>query len=238
MVSPEEQRPRGRRILFITAHPDDSEFGAAGSAAKWAREGREVHYCIVTNGDKGSSDPEASPEQVAALRAREQRAACDTIGGQELIILGYPDGTLQNTLDVRRDIVRVIRRLKPDVVVCQDPTVRFRGNSINHPDHRAAGDAALDAVFPSARDHLVFPELLAEGLRPHKVTEVLLMGTAEPDLYIDITDTIDIKIAALQCHASQVNGRDVAKFVRERAQQLGHSAGYEYAEAFRYISLQ
>lgn len=238
MDSQADKRPDGRRILFITAHPDDSEFSAAGSAAKWAREGREVSYCIVTNGDKGSADPEATCEQIAALRAKEQRAACNAIGGRDLIILGYPDGTLQNTIDVRRDIVRVIRRLKPDVVVCQDPTVRFRGNYINHPDHRAAGDAALDAVFPSARDHLVFPELIAEGLLPHKVGEVLLTGSLEPDLYIDISETIDAKVAALECHASQVTGRDVATLVRERAQQTGHVAGFAYAECFRYLHLQ
>nr|MBA2448532.1 PIG-L family deacetylase [Chloroflexota bacterium] len=159
--------------MVVVAHPDDAEFMAAGTVAKWAREGKDVVYVLCTNGDKGTSDQSVSPVDLAEARRREQQAAGDRLGVREVVFLGYEDGVLQNSLALRRDVVRQIRRFKPDVVVCQDPTTRWSAQGyINHPDHRAAGDATLDAVYPSARDPHVFPDLLAEGLEPHKVREV------------------------------------------------------------------
>ena len=157
----DEQQYEARSVLVVVAHPDDAEFMAAGTLAKWAREGKEVNYVVCTAGDKGTSDPNLSPSVLAEIRRKEQREACDRVGANELVFLGYEDGVLQNTLQLRRDVVRMIRRFRPDVVVCQDPTSRWSAQGyLNHADHRAAGDATLDAVYPSARDPHVFPDLL------------------------------------------------------------------------------
>lgn len=233
----EEQR--ARRVLVVVAHPDDAEFGAAGTVAKWAREGAEIAYVLCTSGDKGTSDPNVDPADLAKTREQEQRNACALLGVKHVVFLRYPDGILQNTIALRRDIVREIRRFKPDVVVCQDPTRRWFGQGyLNHPDHRAAGDACLDAVFPSARDPHVFPELRAEGFEPHKTAEVYLMGTNEPDVWVDISDTIEAKIAALREHRSQIGDRDEFEaWVRERARAVGEPQGLAYAEAFKYFKL-
>ena len=178
---------------------------AAGTLAKWARQGCEVSYVLCTSGDKGSSDPEVVPAELAATREREQRAAAAVVGARDVAFLRYPDGALQNTLELRRDLVREIRRFRPDVLLCQDPTNRFSNGYVNHPDHRAAGDTALDAVYPSARDYHAYPDLIEEGLMPHKTLEVYLGGTADSStVWVDISDTIDLKVAALREHASQV----------------------------------
>ncbi|MDP8922638.1 MAG: PIG-L family deacetylase [Chloroflexota bacterium] len=240
----DEQEYQPRSVLVVVAHPDDAEFMAAGTLAKWAREGKDVNYVVCTAGDKGTSDPNMSPAALAEIRRREQRAACDRIGANELVFLGYEDGVLQNTLQLRRDVVRMIRRFRPDVVVCQDPTSRWSAQGyLNHADHRAAGDATLDAVYPSARDPHVFPDLLKEGLQPHKVREVYVGGTNTPDVWIDIADTIDAKIAALRAHESQVGpevrpNRDLDAFIRERAAIVGAPQGLQYAEAFKYFMLR
>ncbi|MCC7106715.1 MAG: PIG-L family deacetylase [Chloroflexi bacterium] len=225
--------------MVVVAHPDDAEFGAAGTIAKWAKEGKEIAYVLCTSGDKGTSDTSISPEDLARARKEEQRAACEALGVREVVFLGYEDGVLVSTLELRKDIVREIRRFKPDVVVCQDPTVRWVASGyLNHPDHRAAADATLDAVYPSARDPLVFPDLLAAGLEPHKVREVYLMTFANADTWIDITDTIDRKIAALQAHESQVNGRqNFSDLIKQRARQTAEGRDMEYAEAFKYLKL-
>ena len=239
----DEHGYQARCVMVIVAHPDDAEFMAAGTVAKWAREGKEIIYVLCTSGDKGSSDPSVSPAELARARGEEQKAAASRLGVREVVFLGYEDGVLQNGLELRREIVRQIRRFKPDVVVCQDPTTRWSAQGyLNHPDHRAAGDAALDAVYPSARDPHVFPELLAEGLEPHKVREVYVGGTNSADTWMDIGDTIDVKIEALRAHESQVgNGArpdwDIEKFLRERAQQIAEGHGMQYAEAFKYFNL-
>ena len=238
----DEQTYEARSVLVVVAHPDDAEFGASGTIGKWASEGKEINYVLCTSGDKGSSDRSISPAKLAEMRRAEQREACNRLGVKELVFLNYEDGTLQNTLALRRDIVREIRRFKPDVVLCQDPTTRWSSQGyINHPDHRAAGDATLDAVYPSARDALMFPELLCEGFEPHKVKEVYLAGTNTPDVYIDIEHSIHLKIAALQAHVSQVGNRpgwDLESVIRERAGQIGAPQGLKFAESYKYFRLR
>ena len=242
----DEQQYEARSVLVVVAHPDDAEFMAAGTIGKWGLEGKEINYVLCTAGDKGSSDRSMSPSKLAEIRRREQREACDRLGVKELVFLNYEDGVLLNTLALRRDIVREVRRFKPDVVVCQDPTMRWSGQYINHPDHRAAGDAALDAVYPSARDALVFPELLCEGFEPHKVKEVYLGGSMVGDVYVDIEESIHLKVAALKAHVSQVGdgprpdrpGWDLETVIRERAAQVGEPQGMKFAEAYRYIRLR
>jgi LmbE family N-acetylglucosaminyl deacetylase len=227
------------RVMVIMAHPDDAEFTVAGTVAKWAREGKAVIYVICTDGSRGSNDPKVRPEQMVAVRRAEQDAAARVLGVEEVVYLGYEDGTLQPSLALRRDLTRVIRRYRPDIVICQDPTVRYYGDGyLNHPDHRAAGDAALDAVFPSARTRYIFPELLAEGLEPHKVREVLIRGSLSPNLWVDISDTIELKIAALKKHESQVSHfQGLEEGIRARAQQVAEGQDMTYAESFKRITL-
>jgi LmbE family N-acetylglucosaminyl deacetylase len=245
-VPPTDDSPAPRRVLVIQAHPDDVEFSCAGTVAKWVSEGAEVHYCSITSGDKGSADPTISGPDLATTREREQRNACDVLGVKSVTFLGYLDATLVPDLALRRELTRVIRRVKPDVLLCQDPTMRYGGQRyINHPDHIAAGEAALGAVFPSARDVKTFPELLAEGLEPHITPEVYIYGAREPDVWVDISDTIDTKIAALKEHKSQV-GDDADKLVemmrewgRENARQHPHRPDDfgEFAESFKYVKI-
>ena len=226
-----------RRILVIVAHPDDAEFGCAGSVARWVGEGREVFYCLITNGNRGSDDAAMTPERLAAIREDEQRAAARSLGVEDLVFLGYPDGELEDTREARRDVVRAIRRFRPDRVVTQNPFPTLNPYS-GHRDHRHAGRLALDAVYPYARDRLHFPELLVEGWQPHKVREVYLLGHGEPDTFVDITASMDRKLAALRCHASQLKDfTGVEGLVRERAADVGKPHGYTYAEGFRAIHL-
>ena len=195
------------RILVVVAHPDDAEFGCAGSVARWVADGAEVHYCLFTSGNAGSDDPSMTPERLAAVREAEQRAAARVLGVKSVAFLHYPDGDLEDTRDARRDVIREIRRVRPDRVVCQSPFPSFNPYS-GHRDHRHAGRLTLDAVYPYARDRMHFPELLAEGFEPHKVRGVYVMGHDEPDIVVDITATMDRKLEALRCHASQL--RDFA----------------------------
>lgn len=225
------------KILVVVAHPDDIEFGLAGSVARWTDEGHHVVYCIVTDGAAGSNDPSVDPQTLVETRRAEQMAAAATVGVHDVRFLGYPDGSLQPTIELRRAITRVIREVRPQRVVCQDPTTYFFGSTyINHPDHRAVGEATLYAVFPSAETRHIFPELLAEGLEPHKVSELYLDLTLHPDTYVDISNTIDRKIAAISCHRSQV-GPEVLNQVRQWAAEAGAKAGFAYAEAFRVLHL-
>ncbi len=222
-------------ILVIAAHADDIEFAAAGTIAGWVAAGHPVTYCIVTDGAAGSNEPGIDPAALVRQRQAEQRAAAQALGVQDVRFLGYPDGILQPTLELRRELTRLIRELRPFRVLCQDPTLVFAGNTyINHPDHRAAGEAALYAVFPSAETRPIFPELLAEGYEPHKVRELYLMFPAAPDLYLDISDRIEQKIASLLCHRSQL-GPEVAEWVRKWDAEHGAQLGVDYAEAFRVI---
>jgi len=225
------------RILAVFAHPDDPEFSLAGSAARWTDEGAQVTYCVVTNGAAGSNDPNQDLDELVQLRQAEQRAAAAVLGIHEVLFLGYADGTLQPTLELRRELTRIIRQLKPDRVVCGDPTAMFYGDSyINHPDHRAAAEATLYAVFPSAVTRPIFPELLAEGYEPHQVKELYISGTMEPNTYVDISGTLERKIEALRCHKSQLDPGD-GEWIRQWAAEAGKAAGFEYAEAFRVMKL-
>src|SRR5205814_5829318 len=200
--------PEGNSVLVVMAHPDDAEFGCGGTIARWAAAGREINYVLCTSGDKGSSDPDVNPYKLAQTRRVEQANAAHALGARDVVFLSYEDGTLRNTLDLRRDIVREIRRFKPDAIICQDPTMRFGGaRYLNHPDHRAAGDACLDAVYPSARDPHVFPELLLEGFEPHKVREVFMSTTQNADVWIDVSDCFQRKLEGLREHKSQVGDR-------------------------------
>ncbi len=227
-----------KRVLVIGAHPDDIDFGTAGSVARWLSEGADVTYCIVTDGSAGSNEADVDLDALVTIREREQRAAAAVVGVQDVRFLGYKDGTLQPTLELRRDLTRLIRELRPDRVICQDPTTVFVGDGyINHPDHRAAGEAAIYAVFPSAETRPTFPELLLEGYEPHHVTELYVNLTLQPDTFIDISATIDKKIEALLCHDSQVNA-EVTDWIRERNAETGKEAGYDYAEAFRVMRFE
>lgn len=224
--------------LVVVAHPDDAEFLCGGTVAKWAAAGCEVTYVVITKGDKGSDDPEMTTERLAEIREAEQRAAGSVLGVRNFEFLGYPDGYLQATLELRRDLARVIRKYRPHSVVTFDPTNRFLSDTyINHPDHRVAGDATLDAVFPTARDRLTFPELLVDGYEPWKVRQVWLGAPAQPNAWVDISATLDLKKQALLCHPSQL-GPEVALFVEARAQLAGAERGMAAAEPFRRFILE
>ncbi len=223
----------------MIAHADDAEFGAAGTIAKWVREGKDVFYVVATNGNKGSADPNMSHEELARTREREQRAACKVLGVKEIVFLGYPDGELVPTLQLRRDLTREIRRFKPDIALVPDPTTYYFGNQyVNHPDHRAIGESALGAIFPSARDRLTFAELLADGFEPWKVKELYLTLNTTPDVWVDITEYMDIKLAALREHKSQMGDMvEMEKRVRERAEMAAEGRGIKYAEVFKKMIL-
>jgi len=226
------------RAMIIVAHPDDAEFLAGGTVALWAQNNTAVTYVIVTNGDKGTDDPNLTSEELAVIREDEQRRAAQRLGVTQVLFLGYPDSMLQPTLEVRRDLVRVIRQHRPTVVVTFDPTNRFiMDNYLNHPDHRAAGDAALDAVFPAARDRLTFPELLAEGFAPHKVQEVWLGATREPNHWVDIEPVLQDKIEALRIHHSQLHQFPLEQVIPAMAKMGAQGSDYTYAEAFRRLVL-
>lgn len=225
---------RIERVMVITAHPDDSEFGAGGTVAKFVKEGREVAYCIVTNGDKGSSDRTMTPERLAAIRAEEQRNAARVLGVERVSFLGYPDGEVEDTRELRRDVAREIRRFRPDLVVCQNPN-RTYNLGASHRDHRIVGGVVLDCVYPLARDHLAFPELMPE-FEPCRVRETYVMQWVEPHVVNDISEVIDLKLKALACHASQFKDfAAVEARVRQRSKELGAARGYGYAEAFDRI---
>jgi LmbE family N-acetylglucosaminyl deacetylase len=228
-----------RRILCVSAHPDDNEFTIGGSVARWAREGRHVTFCLVTAGGAGVNEHTPSAEGLIPVRERETHAAARILGVKDVVFLGYADGTLEPTLALRRDLTRVVRRVRPDVVVCGDPTVRFYGNEyMNHPDHRAAASAALDAVFPSAETRAIFPELLTEGLEPHKVRQVLLAGSLDPDVFVNVDRTLAAKCRALRAHRSQVGkGEWIEPLLRGWAARDGKRGGLRHAEGFKRMVL-
>jgi LmbE family N-acetylglucosaminyl deacetylase len=230
------------RILVIAAHPDDIDFGLAGTVAGWTAAGHEVVYCIVTDGDAGGSDPSISRSDMATLRRAEQTAAAREVGVHDLRFLGYPDGRVEATLDLRRDLARVIRQVRPQRVACPSPERNYFRLGIGHPDHRAVGSAALDAVYPDARNPFAFPELLAdEGLEAWTVPEVWISGGPAPTRYVDVTETFPQKIAALKSHESQVGQRDgLEGFLRERLARLATQGGLpegRLAEAFQVIDV-
>jgi LmbE family N-acetylglucosaminyl deacetylase len=231
--------PERKKIALIFAHPDDPDFSCAGTVARWTDEGHEVVYVLLTNGDKGSHDPEMSPERLVKIREEEQRAAAAIVGVNEVLFLGRPDGLLVADLDLRRDVVRVIRQLKPTTVVCGDPTVFWHAPwYINHPDHRAAGEVVLAALYPAAGNRNYFPELLAEGLEPHKVKELYISGSPQADTFVDISPYLDKKIAALKAHVSQMGDWDPSDPIREWAAKDGQRADppLEFAEDYLYFT--
>lgn len=246
MAETSEQVKAPKRVLIVMAHPDDGEFGAGATIAKWAAEGRDIHYCLVTDGQVGDAgDMEISSEDLARKRQREAQAAADALGVRHpVIFLHYWDSRLEPTLELRMDIARVIRQTRPDVVVCQDPTVRWSGQGyINHPDHRAAGEATLAAIMPLSDTRLATPQLNAEGLAPHKVKEVYLASSVNADRWVDVEGYIERKIAALRAHVSQMRDWDPAPMVeqwsKENANQARkHGHDMKYAEAFKYFRLE
>ncbi len=222
--------------LIIAAHPDDPEFGAAGTVAKWTRDGKSVAYVICTDGEKGTSDRTLDPQELAKIRRDEQRAAAAVLGVREVVFLHYPDQGLEETAAFRKDIVRWIRRFRPTVVLSSDPYRRY----LWHRDHRIVGQVVMDALFPYARDHLAYPDLLAEGLEPHKVKEAWFWAAEDINHREDISETFDLKIAALKCHASQWNEhpvKDIREWVEERFRKMAQGTSYGYAEGFHRVLL-
>jgi LmbE family N-acetylglucosaminyl deacetylase len=225
------------RALVIFSHPDDAEFSAAATIARLTAAGARVDYVVTTDGGKGTEDPGVTSAQLTATREAEQRAAADRLGVSEIVHLGYPDGYLTPSLDLRRDIVRQIRRFRPELVIAQNPVRRQDGNPfIGHPDHLATGEATLAAVYPAARDRLNFPELIEEGLEPWKVRQVLVSGVEQPNLFLDVSGTFKICLEALMCHVSQIaDPTGVEERVRQRAAEVGEPVGLPLANAFLSI---
>lgn len=225
-------------ILGVGAHPDDLDFGAAGTFAKWVKQGHNCYYLICTDGRKGSSDPKITEEELIKLRKQEQKEVVKILGLKDAFFLDYKDTELVVDLQLKKDIVRFIRKLKPDIVVTLDPAYIYsktRG-SINHTDHRACGLAALDAVYPLARDRLTFSELEKEGLKSHKVSTVYLTTAEDPNEILDITDTMKIKLKALEAHKSQISEKAL-DLVKMRAKKLGTKKGYKFGEGFIKLTL-
>jgi LmbE family N-acetylglucosaminyl deacetylase len=229
------------RVLVVTAHPDDVDFGAAGSIATWVSQGMEVSYCIVTNGDAGGFDPNVPRADIAGIRQAEQRAAAAAVGVTDVTFLGYPDGALYVTHDLRRDISREIRRVKPQRVVTQSAERNFERIYASHPDHMAAGEATICAVYPDVRNPYAHPSLVEEGFDAWTVPEIWIMGPGNgASTFVDITEAIDKKVDALRCHASQVEHfEDLAGFLRQWAAGTAKTAGWEegrLAEGFRVVN--
>ena len=224
------------QVMVVTPHPDDAEYGVAGTVARWVGDGKEVIYVVCTNGDKGTNDANMKPEELVRIREQEQLAAAKLLGVREVIFLRYPDQALEDTPEFRKEIVRLIRMYQPETVVTADPYRRY----IWHRDHRITGQVTLDAVFPYARDLLAYPDLLKEGLNPHKVREILLWGSEEPNYRSDITDTFDIKVAALRCHKSQVGDNpssNLEQWLRQRHEKMAEGEDFELAEAFHRVEI-
>jgi len=223
-------------ILLITAHPDDAEFGVAGSVARWTEEGRSVAYVVCTSGGKGSGDRNMTPQKLIGIREKEQRAAAASLGVREVVFLGYEDQGIEDTPAFRKHLVQMIRQFKPEIVISSDPYRKY----IWHRDHRVLGQVVVDALFPFARDHMAYPDLLAKGYEPHKVKQALFFGADENNYRVDISATMDRKIEALKCHESQIEGKGVErmkKWVRKRAEDSAEGSEYELAEGFHQVIL-
>lgn len=227
------------RAMVIMAHPDDIEFGCAGTVARWVQAGAEVCYVLVTSGDVGIAEPDITRAQAAELREKEQTEAAAVVGVHDVVYLRHPDGMVENTLALRKQLVREIRRFRPEVVMTMDPTVLFAdgGTYINHPDHRAVGMAAIDAVFPAAGQPHLFQELEAEGLQAHKVRKVYVVTFGGGDTYVNISDVMNLKIEALRKHPSQMRDWDPAPMLKEWAAASAKGKEMEYAEDFRVVTL-
>lgn len=232
----------GGPVLTIFAHPDDTEFVCGGTLALWASKGRRLVFAFCTDGSKGTSDPTMDTARLVRTRQEEQRAAAKVLGCDEVVFLTYPDALLEPSIALRRDLTRLIRQYRPETVVCFDPTVYWMGDYyLQHPDHRASGEAALAAVFPSARDRLTFPELLAEGLEPHSVEEIYLAspGNGHANRWVDVSSALDRKVEAMLCHKSQVgDAARTSAMLRAFAKMSGEPKGLPAAESFRVINLR
>ena len=232
-----EREMSSGHAMVVSPHPDDAEFGAAGTVARWTRESKGVVYVICTNGDKGTDDREMKPETLAEIREAEQREAAKVLGVEEVVFLGYPDQSLEDSNEFRKDLVREIRRFRPEVVVTTDPYRRY----IWHRDHRITGQVVLDAVFPFARNHLAYPDLLEEGFEPHAVSEALFWGAEDINCRFDITDTFELKIKALRCHTSQVgqpDSPDWQGWLRHVNGKMAEGEPFELAEAFHRAEIR
>ncbi|HUD45045.1 MAG TPA: PIG-L deacetylase family protein [Patescibacteria group bacterium] len=225
-------------VLGIGAHPDDLDFGASGTFAKWAKEGADCYYLICTDGRKGSDDPKMTEEKLIKIRQDEQREAAKILGLKDVFFLKNNDTQLVADINLKKEIVRVIRKVKPDIVVTLDPTFVYSAKTgfINHTDHRAAGLAAMDAVFPMARDRLTFNELEKEELKPHKVPTIYFISFEEPTEIVDISTTFETKRRALLTHKSQVKEENLG-WIEKRAKALGEKKGYKFAEGFIKLTL-
>lgn len=226
---------RSAAVLF--AHPDDGDFMCGGTVARWASEGTEVHYLVITDGSAGDNRPGAVREQVATVREHEQRDAASVLGVASVTFLGFRDGELEVNLSTRRAVARELRRLRPQVLVAPDPRRWWTGNYVNHADHRAAGELAMTAIMPDVPSRPQFPELLEEGLEPYEIPNLWIVSFDDADTHVDISSTIDTKIAALARHVSQ-GGSEVEPWVRERARDIGAPVGMQAAEAFKTFVLK
>lgn len=239
MTNKQEYIPKS--AMSIHAHPDDQEFSIGGTLAKWAKAGCEITSVTITSGDSGSNDATKDGKykpDLAKVREAEQQAANDTLGVKHTIFLRYPDGELQPTLALRKELTKLIRQYKPEVVLTGNPEAWFYGNEyVNHPDHRAAAQAAIEAVFPSAGTRLIFTDLLEAGYEPHNVKKLYVHGTDKPDTWVDITETINIKVEALKKHASQISVDEVEKWMKDWAKEEAKDKEFEYGESYRVMVL-
>jgi LmbE family N-acetylglucosaminyl deacetylase len=227
------------RAMFIFAHPDDIEFVAGGTAALWAKHGSEIVYVMVTDGNVGSHEEEMTTDKLIETRRNEQRKAAEIAGVRECIFLGHHDGLVEATLSLRKELVRLIRQHKPNAVVCFDPTDFFISETyINHPDHRAVGKAAIEAVFPATEMRLLYPDLEAEGLTPHKPNYIYVTSSDSSNYYVDVTEVMDIRLEALKQHKSQFGDWDPSEMVFEWNSEAGKKVGVKYAESYRRITLK
>ena len=226
------------KAMIVSPHPDDAEYGVAGTVAHWTKEGKDILYVVCTNGDKGTSDVTIKPEELARIREREQLDAAKMLGVKDVVFLRHPDQGLEDTPEFRGKIVRLIRMYKPEIVVTADPYRRY----LWHRDHRITGQVTLDAIFPYARDRFSYPDLMEEGLHPHKVKEVLLWASEDMNYRLDITDTFDLKIAALRCHKSQMaeipfQKTEFENWLRQRHKDMAEGEDFELAEAFHRVEI-
>lgn len=226
----------GVDVMVIIAHPDDAEFGAAGTIAQWTAEGKNVLYLLCTSGEKGTADMNVRPEELAKTREKEQWDAARVLGVREVVFMRYPDQGLEDTPKFRKAIVREIRRYRPHTIITSDPYRRY----VWHRDHRIVGQVVLDAVYPYARDHLAYPDLIEEALQPHKVKELLFWGAENANYRVDITATFQQKFSALLCHESQVREMtipDLEGWLKDRAREMAAGADYELGETFHRVEI-
>ena len=232
----ESQTNSHSHAVVFSPHPDDAEFGIAGTVARWVKEDKKVVYAVVTNGNKGTNEKSMNPDDLAAIREKEQIAAAEMLGVSEVVFMEYEDQGLEESAEFRKNVVRLIRKYRPHTIVTADPYRRY----IWHRDHRVTGQVVLDSVFPLARDHLSFPDLLEEGLEPHKVQRILFWGSEEPNFRMDISDYFDVKIEALYCHSSQIGHyelNDLKARMKERYRSLAEDEEFDMAESFHRIEI-